>query len=234
MRFKGLFAGRIAALATAVGALALAGAPPALHAQRTQDEPTAESVMRRAVAAYEKVRTVDATFEQTIVNPLTGTTATASGVLKQRRPNQLAVRFTKPAGDIVISDGKAVWVYLPSSAPKQVLKLPIGTNAAGALDLAAQFLEEPEQRYRMSLDGSETLDGRATQVLSLVPRTPMQFTAAKVWVDDEGVIRQLRLTEGSGVVRTVRFTKLRTNVPVPASAFGFSPPEGVKVFDRTG
>lgn len=234
MRFMGRLAGRGAGLAAVLGALAVAGAAPALRAQQAQDEPTAESVMRRAVAAYEKVRTVDATFEQTIVNPLTGTTATATGVLKQRRPNQLAVRFTKPAGDVVISDGEAVWVYLPSSAPKQVLKLPIGTNAAGALDLAAQFLEEPEKRYTMSLDGSETLDGRATQVLSLVPRAPMQFTAAKVWVDEGGVIRQLRLTEGSGVVRTVHFTRLRTNVPVPASAFGFSPPEGVKVFDRTG
>jgi|SRR5688500_10157449 outer membrane lipoprotein carrier protein len=218
-------------VAAALAAFVGAGAAPVMHAQQA---PTAESVMRRAVAAYEKVRTVDATFEQTIVNPLTGTTAKAAGVLRQRRPNQLAVRFTDPAGDVVISDGKAVWVYLPSSAPKQVLKLPIGTNAAGALDLAAQFLEEPEQRYRMSLEGTETLGGFETQVLSLVPRVPMQFTAATVWVDGEGVIRQLRVTEGSGVVRTVRFTKLRLNVPVPASAFAFTPPAGVKVFDQSG
>lgn len=218
-------------LAAALAAFASAGAAPVMHAQQA---PSAESVMRRAVAAYEKVRTVDATFEQTIVNPLTGRTVTAAGVLKQRRPNQLAVRFTDPAGDVVISDGTAVWVYLPSSAPKQVLKLPIGTNAAGALDLAAQFLEEPEERYRMSLQGPETLDGRATQVLSLVPRAPMQFTAATVWVDADGVIRQLRVTEGSGVVRTVHFTRMRLNVPVPASAFAFSPPAGVKVFDQSG
>jgi outer membrane lipoprotein carrier protein len=217
--------------AAALAAFATAGTAPVMHAQQA---PTAESVMRRAVAAYEKVRTVDATFEQTIVNPLTGTTAKAAGVLRQNRPNQLAVRFTDPAGDVVISDGKAVWVYLPSSAPRQVLKLPIGTNAAGALDLAAQFLEEPEQRYRMALEGAETLGGLETQVLSLVPRAPMQFTAAKVWVDGEGVIRQLRVTEGSGVVRTVRFTRIRLNVPVPASAFAFTPPAGVKVFDQSG
>ena len=232
MRSIRLAAGRrTASLAAALAALAAAGIAPAASAQQG---PSAEAVMRRAVTAYERVRTVEATFEQTLVNPLTGTTATANGVLRQRRPNQLAVRFTQPAGDVVISDGKAVWVYLPSSAPKQVLKLPIGTNAAGALDLAAQFLERPTERYAMTLDGSEEIDGRTTSVLSLVPRTPMQFTAAKIWVDAEGVIRKLQVTEGSGVVRTIRFTKLRLNVPVPASAFGFSPPAGVKVFDQTG
>jgi outer membrane lipoprotein carrier protein len=211
---------RTMVLAAAAAAIASAGAVPTAGAQ------TAASVMRRAVAAYEKVRTVDATFEQTLVNPLTGTTAKAAGALRQRRPNQLAVR-------VVVSDGEAVWVYLPSSAPKQVLKLPIGTNAAGALDLAAQFLESPETRYAMTLEGTETIGGKATDVLSLVPKAPMQFTAAKVWIDADGIIRQLRVTEGNGVQRTVRFTRIRLNVPVPASAFGFTPPDGVKVFDQT-
>jgi outer membrane lipoprotein carrier protein len=219
---------RTRSLAAAVAAVGIATGAPALGAQ------SAEAVMRRAVAAYERVRTVDATFEQSLRNPLTGTTAEASGVLQQRRPNQLAIRFTKPSGDVVVSDGQAVWVYLPSSAPRQVLKLPIGTNAAGALDLAAQFLERPEERYTMRLEGKESLDGRATDVLTLVPRTPMQFTSARVWIDADGVIRQLRVVEGSGVERTVRFTKIRLNVPVPASAFGFTPPAGVKVFDQTG
>ena len=219
---------RTIGLAAALAAAALGTTSPTLGAQ------SADAVMRRAVASYEKVRTVDATFEQTLLNPLTGTTATAAGVFRQRRPNQLAVRFSNPSGDAIVSDGQAVWVYLPSSAPRQVLKLPIGTNAAGALDIAAQFLERPAERYTMSLDGSETLDGRSTDVLSLVPKTPMQFTAAKVWVDADGVIRQLRVTEGSGVVRTIRFTRVRLNVPVPASAFTFTPPAGVKVFDQSG
>jgi len=218
---------RTIVLAAAAAAIASVGAIPTAGAQ------TAASVMRRAVAAYEKVRTVDATFEQTLVNPLTGTTAKAAGALRQRRPNQLAVRFTEPSGDVVVSDGEAVWVYLPSSAPKQVLKLPIGTNAAGALDLAAQFLESPETRYAMTLEGTETIGGKTTDVLALAPKTPMQFTAAKVWVDADGITRQLRVTEGNGVQRTVRFTRIRLNVPVPASAFGFTPPDGVKVFDQT-
>ena len=217
---------RTIGLAAAFVALA-AGNAPRLAAQ------SPEAVMRRAVEAYEKVRTVSATFEQTLENPLTGTKATARGTIRQRRPNHLAVRFSDPAGDAIVSDGEAVWVYLPSSAPKQVLKLPIGTNAAGALDLTAQFLESPEARYAISLEGTETIGGRSTQVLALAPRQPMQFTAARIWVDRDGIIRQLRVTEGSGVVRTVRFTKLELNGALPASSFRFTPPAGVKVFDQS-
>ena len=33
------------------------------------------------------------------------------------RPEQLAMRFSDPAGDAIVVDGKYVWVYTPSTAP---------------------------------------------------------------------------------------------------------------------
>jgi len=70
----------------------------------------------RAVTAWAKVKTVRATFEQSIVNALTGNTLTATGVYQQQRPGKLAVTFDNPATDRIVADGKYVWLYLPSSA----------------------------------------------------------------------------------------------------------------------
>src|ERR671931_1994598 len=79
-----------------------------------------DRVLDRAVSAWAKVKTARATFEQTVTNALTGSSANARGDFQQQRPHKLSIRFTDPSGDRIVADGASVWVYLPSSAPGQV------------------------------------------------------------------------------------------------------------------
>jgi outer membrane lipoprotein carrier protein len=192
-----------------------------------------EAVVDKAVAAYGRVKTVRARFEQRLTNPLTGSTITQQGTLQQRLPNELAVTFSNPKGDRIVADGKALWVYTPSSAPNQVIKLPVGAGSAGGLDLAAQFFDKPKSRYTMSEAGRATVGGRATRAVNLVPRQPMQFTRAIVWVDTaDGTLRQFEVTEPSGLVRRVTLSDIRINAAVDKGAFTFAVPKGVKVYGQ--
>jgi len=50
-------------------------------------------VIDRAVAAWAKITTVRGTFEQTVSNSLTGTSASSRGTFAQERPNRLAIRL---------------------------------------------------------------------------------------------------------------------------------------------
>ena len=50
-------------------------------------------------------------------------------------------------------------------------------------------------------------------------------------VDTSGIIRMLCLEEADGARTTFTFTDLHENVPVPDSAFVFTPPPGVAVVD---
>jgi outer membrane lipoprotein carrier protein len=187
----------------------------------------------RAVAAYAKMKTARATFEQTLTNPLTGSTVVARGEYQQQAPNRLSVRFTDPAGDRIVSDGKVVWAYLPSSNPGQVMKLPLGEGGAGSVDLAGQFLTSPRSKYTITDAGRDTVSGRSTHALHLVPKQEMQFTKATVWVDDrDGTLRQFEVTDANGLTRRVRITSLDVNAAVDRDAFTFTPPKGVKVFDQ--
>jgi outer membrane lipoprotein carrier protein len=192
-----------------------------------------DATVNHAVAAYAKLKTARATFEQTITNPLTGTTLVAKGEFLQQVPGRLSVRFTDPKGDRIVADGKALWAYLPSSNPGQVMKLPLTEEGAGSVDLTAQFLTDPKTKYTISDAGAATVGGRPARALSLVPKRPMQFTKATVWVDDaDGSVRQFEVTELNGLLRKVRLTSLAINVPVDPAAFTFTPPKGVKVFDQ--
>src|SRR6476619_1649045 len=103
---------------------AVAAAAVALTATAGAQAPSPGATIDRASQAFQRASTVRATFEQTLTNPLTGATSKASGELALAQPNKAAIRFAKPAGDLVVADGKWLWVYLPSSAPGQVLKMP--------------------------------------------------------------------------------------------------------------
>ncbi|MEP6692261.1 MAG: outer membrane lipoprotein chaperone LolA [Gemmatimonadaceae bacterium] len=194
-----------------------------------------DATLDRAVAAYAKVKTVNASFTQVVSNPLTGSSATSRGEMLQMLPGKLSIRFTDPAGDRIVADGKSVWLYLPSSDAKQVVKLRAGQASTGTPDVMAQFLDSPKSRYAATDGGKASVTGRAAHVLHLVPKEGgMPFSRATIWVDDgDALVRQFEMTQADGQTRRVTITKLVVNGPVDASAFVFVPPKGVTVFDQS-
>jgi outer membrane lipoprotein carrier protein len=221
---------RLLAVVPSVVLMSVASTADAAPVRRVQTD-----LLDRAVAAWAKVKTARASFEQTITNPLTGRTLTSSGEYQQERPEKLAVTFQDPANDRIIADGKFVWVYLPSSAPDQVIKSVQGAGGTGTVDLSAQFLTSPRTRYNVGTAGPLVVSGRATHCFVLVPKTPQgaPFNNANVCIDDEdATIRQFEVTDANGVQRKVRLTSFKTNVPVDAAAFKFTPPAGVRVITR--
>jgi outer membrane lipoprotein carrier protein len=212
----------------AVAATALGLVATSLRAQ------TVDQTIDRAVAAWTAAKTVRGTFEQTLTNPLTGSTVTARGEFQQRGRNRLGIRFTDPAGDRIVADGRALWVYIPSTTPGQVIRSSLA-QGAGSVDLTGQFLSSPRSKYQISAAGTANVGGRPAHGLLLVPKQAgsQPFTRAVVWVDDkDGLIRQFEVTDPNGVTRKVRLTSIRVNAPVDAAAFRFTPPQGVRIVQQ--
>ncbi|HEX5435989.1 MAG TPA: outer membrane lipoprotein chaperone LolA [Gemmatimonadaceae bacterium] len=193
-----------------------------------------EAVVHRAVVTYAHIKTERASFTQVIQSPVLDTTAHARGEIQTRPPGRIDIRFTQPDGDRIVSDGRVVWLYLPSTNPGQVIKTNAGASAAGIPDVTAQFLDSATTRYSISDGGVAVIAGHATHAAVLVPKRPMPFSKATVWVDDRGgLVRQVKTVEASGVVRTVTLFSITTNGPLDADAFTFKVPKGVHVYDQT-
>src|SRR5687768_12438035 len=75
---------------------------------------TLDQTIDRAVAAWAAAKTVRASFEQTLTNPLTGSEVTARGEFQQQGRNRIGIRFTDPAGDRIVADGRVLWIHIPS------------------------------------------------------------------------------------------------------------------------
>jgi outer membrane lipoprotein carrier protein len=135
-----------------------------------------------------------------------------------------------------VSDGKALWVYLPSSTPGAVVKRPATDRSAVPIDPTSQFLDAPRSRYDITPAGTKIVDGHPAHALQLVAKKGVSAPVAKaiVWVDDDdSLIREFQATDANGVVRHVKLTSIELNVPIDASAFSFTPPKGVKIVDQT-
>lgn len=211
---------------TYIAAIAFAALPVTSRAQ------SADAIIDRAVAAYGRLNSMRADFRQTLTNPLTGSTQSTSGVLLRKKPNLLSINFE--SGDRVAADGSTLWVYLPSSTPGQVMKMPYNGDNASAMDPADEFLSSPRTRFNVSSAGTATVGGRPTHAVTLVPkRANAHFSTAKVWIDDaDSSIRQFDVETANGLKRHVVITRFTPNPTLARSAFVFAVPKGVKIMDQ--
>lgn len=216
-------------LGAALSGAILSAPIAASHAQAV------DATIDRAVAAWSKVKTLRGGFEQTITNPITGSAVSSKGTYAQEKPNKLSIRFAAPASDAIVSDGKYLWVYLPTSAPGQVIRRPATERGAVPIDVTGQFLDAPKSKYAISAADTKTVDGHPTHALQLVakPNAGAPVAKATVWVDDDdSIIREFESLDANGVTRHVKLTSIELNGAVDQSLFTFAPPAGVKVLDR--
>ncbi len=230
---------RIADIAMTAGvatvSFVLAGLAASVFARAAFAQPAAEAAYERVAKAWSTYSSLEAQFEQKITNPLLGRTATSHGTFQQRKPGHVNITFTDPVGDRIVQDGKSLWVYLPSSAPGQVMKLPANADGAIIVDMLGQLLDAPKRTFAITGGDVVTVDSRATRKVLLVPRVDgsVPFQRATLWLDDsEPRPVRVQVIDGQGVDRTITLTTWRPNVTLPPSAFVFTPPKGVKVITK--
>ena len=211
---------------TFLATLAFAALPISARAQ------SADAIIDRAVADYGRLNSMRAEFKQTLTNPLTGNSQTTNGVILRKKPNLLSITFD--SGDRVTVDGSTLWVYLPSSVPGQVMRMPSTGGNASSVDPAEQFLNSPRTRFTVTSSGTATVSGRPAHAVTLVPkRSNANFTSAKVWIDDaDSSIRQFDVESANGLRRHVVITSFTANPSLAKSTFKFSVPKGAKVVDQ--
>lgn len=195
--------------------------------------PTVTTILKNASAAYTKVQTLKANFTQTRRNPLLGSNTASRGTLYQKKPDRILLKFSQPAGDLIVGDGTYFWVYYPSTDKRQVLRAPASTGGARGVDLQAQFLGDPTRKFSSTFNGIETVGGRKAYVLTMTPKENQGYKTLKVWVDArDWLARRFIITENNGVVQDFTLSSLSVNSPIKNSVFRFTPPADARIVTR--
>jgi len=209
-------------------ALLLAGAPGAV---RAAGDPCASGLVRRIQSTYQALQSFEAHFTQ-VDRQTDGRRMEAGGSVSYLKPGRMRWEYAPPNEQLLVTDGKTVWLYDPilDNVTVQALgDLTAGTPLAfllGAGNLERDFSCRAFTREPPS-------DGLA--YVELVPRTPipaldyLQLGAQP----KTGRIAALRMVDKQGNLREVRFTDLHTNVHLEAKAFTFKIPPGMEVIRKS-
>lgn len=201
------------ALAIATGALLFAG--------------TAFGGARDDLKAFTKdLKGLRADFSQQVFDPNGKLKETSSGELALAAPRQFRWEYTRPYEQLIIADGKRVWVYDPDL--EQATRRAQGAAEQGS-PLAA--LIDPgrlDRDYIVEDAGSK--DG--LDWLTLKPRQAdgAGFSSARLGFGDKGLER-MQFTDALGQTSVIRFSQWQRNPAFPSATFKFSPPKGVDVIE---
>lgn len=203
---------------------------------QVRSSPQADSggrILERAAARYGELRSLQAEFSMIYENPLLRSRTTGEGSMYQKRPDRLLLRFSEPAGDIIMSDGRYFWLYYPSVDAAQVLRSEAAAGSSSGVDLQAQFLGDPTRRFAYTLDGEETVAGRQAWLLTLKPRERLGYRQLRVWIDQrDHLARRFEITEDNGSTRRFDLRNLKIDPALADGIFRFDVPAGARVITR--
>lgn len=191
---------------------------------------TPRETLDRAARTYQGLSSFSADFWQVIDDPMLGNYR-SRGRLIQSGDGRLSLRFTDPAGEMIVLDGRNVWMYLPSTEPGQVRKIPV-TSLPDYFN-PRSLLDQPGRRFTAKSIRRDQLNGRSADVVLLEPKSPdLPFSEVTLWIDrEDGLPRRLQFKERSGATRTFTFADVRTNQRIPDRTFTFDVPPGVRIVD---
>lgn len=194
---------------------------------------SAAVIIQRTADTYRQLTSLTAEFEQVVSSEMIGK-FTSRGTLAQAGTSRLSMRFSDPSGEAIVIDGTSIWVYTPSTAPGQVLRMPIARASGFGVNLLAWLLDRPTERYKVTLVRQDEIRGTPVDVLQMTPVVEgLPFTSATLWLArSDALPRRIEVKEQSGNHRTLTLSQLRTNTTLPPGTFTFTPPKGVKVIDQ--
>lgn len=199
--------------------------------------PSAETIIRRGRQRYDSLRTLVADFRQVIEMQVFDPPRRKEGhgTWYQKKPALFRMDFAEPEDDLIVADGRHLWLYYPSTHPNQVIRASLGETPRGApmVDMQGRIFREALTRYRPEYAGRDTVSDHATHHLILRPRAEdTDYRRVEVWVDtDSWLVRRLEFLDHSETLRRITLDDLRPDAPVPDSLFRFQPPAGVEVFE---
>ena len=187
-----------------------------------------DAIVRKVQERYDTTRdfTADVTQEMTIAS--LGKTTSAHGTVAFKRPGKMRWDLSQGEEQIIVADGKTLWLYQPSE--KQVLKAPF--DAAFRATTPISFLTgvgRIAQDFDVSADAAD--DKGPEMHLLLVPRRDnasvgkLRLTVAR----DSGEIRGAEIQDPLGNVSRLRFDHIKRNVGLGDDQFAFQVPPGVDV-----
>lgn len=190
------------------------------------DTKKAESIMKQVQKKYQRIKSLQADFEQSFKWELAGETQEVKGVIYLQEGNHYRIETDT---QLIVTDGKTLWTY--SQPDQQVIIDLLNHSAENPLpkDILFQYSEE----YKPVAMHDETLNHQKTYMIELTPKDKDTFiTSMNIWIEKDNLFTvKVEQTDINGNVNSYLIRDIKENPVLDAGLFSFKIPQNTEVID---
>lgn len=171
-----------------------------------------------------RMETLDADFQQRILDAKGSRLQEVSGHLSLARPGKFYWQTENPFPQTVVSDGETLWLFDPDLEQVTVQKTDPSQNRTPAMLLSGN-IDSIEERFTISL----TRDSAQFKEFRLIPTGQESLFEELRLSFASGELVSLLLSDSLGQRTSIELFSARLNPVLPEERFTFTIPQGIDV-----
>ena len=176
---------------------------------------------------FTQVHNMKGNFVQQVYNKQEKIIDTAKGTMTLQRPGKFNWKYSSPEPQLIVSDGRNIWLYDQDLDQVTVKPLSSSVNNAPAAILMQRAIPDAQFKIEQMDDKTSGWDW-----FYMVPhRKSNDFEAIQLGIDPAGMLRQMVMYDHIGQKTVITFFA-KSNVHVNPNDFRFTPPAGVDVIGK--
>jgi len=194
------------------------------------DFTTVSDVVQKIQEKFAGLETYQATF--TIISDKMGKKVTQRGEISYKASNKLLINFTSPQGQKIVSNGKMMWIYIPSMnvVAEQDLKSDAGIFSTGTKSGLKRLFSKYHYRFAAKEQPEPQSNGSKMYTLILKQKESRSgYRKLKLWVTENYTITRAEGETSSGKNVEIVFSNIKTNIDLPNGLFKFDVPARARV-----
>jgi outer membrane lipoprotein carrier protein len=191
---------------------------------------TVSDIVKKVKKRFGELESYQASF--TITSEKMGKKKVHSGLVQYKSSDRLLMRFYSPPGQKIISDGKMMWIYIPSLnvVAEQDLKANPGIFSSNTKSGLKRLFSKYHYKFDSKKQPEAQKDGSKMYTLYLKQKESRSgYRYMRLWVSEDFLITRAKGETSSGKKIEIQFRNIKTNIDIPNGTFKFSIPARARV-----
>jgi outer membrane lipoprotein carrier protein len=185
-----------------------------------------DALLKGVELHYNQAKTLQVLFQHDYTAPGKAR-ATDRGILMLRKPLRMRWDYSQPAGKLVVSDSKFLWVYTPTDNKVQQLKLQETDDMRVPLAFLLGKLDFDKEFKNLKARS----EGTDTRIVAEPKTDNLPYSAVEFLVTWDNRIRQVKITGFDNSVMDFTFDQERLNPSLDPKLFQFVMPKGAELLE---
>ena len=169
-----------------------------------------------------------ADFVQTVQGSTFSQPKESRGILMMQRPGKFRWDYQAPYPQLILADGKHLWIYDEDLAQVVVKPLDAALGDTPALLLSSEGLSSDSLKQNFIITELDELRDGLYWVQLLPKATESNFQEMRMAFGERHISKMI-LVDGFGQRTELVFSNVENNAKLPVDSFVFVPPKGVDV-----